>query len=152
MTPGTYILNITTVALVGGICCDLAKEGFSKAIIRFLYGLMLTLTLLYPVSDFRLKDLLIVTESIKQEGVYASREGEEMANQAVSAIINEKIEEYILKKASDYSAKLDVEVILENNIPAIVILDGDISPYAKRQLEAILEKELGITKENQQWI
>ena len=75
-----------------------------------------------------------------------------MANQAVSVIINEKIEEYILKKASDYSAKLDVEVILENNIPAIVILDGDISPYAKRQLEAILEKELGITKENQQWI
>ena len=39
----------------------------------------------------------------------------------------------------------------EEPVPWAVVLSGEVKPDQKRRLEAILEQELGIARENQQW-
>ena len=67
-------------------------------------------------------------------------------------IIKAETEAYILDKASQLNVELSVEVTIdEENIPTAVTLSGEVSPYARRQLQEIIESDLGIAKENQRW-
>ena len=78
----------------------------------------------------------------------------EVRNRALLAqIISEQTEAYILDKAADLHANLHVEVTVgEDNLPTAVTLSGEASPYARRQIQAIIANDLGISKENQKWI
>ena len=83
----------------------------------------------------------------------AAAMGENLARDSMADIIKEETEAYILDKAADLHANLHVEVIVgEDNLPTAVTLSGEASPYARRQIQAIIANDLGISKENQKWI
>ena len=85
----------------------------------------------------------------------ARASGIEIANRDLLArIIQEKTEAYILDKAGQLGLQLQAEVSVsetEEPVPWAVVLSGEVKPDQKRRLEAILEQELGIARENQQW-
>ena len=83
----------------------------------------------------------------------AAAMGENLARDSMADIIKEETEAYILDKAADLHANLHVEVTVgEDNLPTAVTLSGEASPYARRQIQAIIANDLGIAKENQKWI
>ena len=83
----------------------------------------------------------------------AAAMGENLARDSMADIIKEETEAYILDKAADLHANLRVEVTVgEDNLPAAVTISGEASPYARRQIQAMIANDLGISKENQKWI
>lgn len=83
----------------------------------------------------------------------AAAMGENLARDSMADIIKEETEAYILDKAADLHANLRVEVTIgEDNLPAAVTISGEASPYARRQIQAMIANDLGISKENQKWI
>ena len=100
----------------------------------------------YGVSNFW-DNLTIEAEAYVQEGVAISEKQE-------ADIIKAQSEAYILDKANLLGLQIAVEVELDDhngNIPYSVAIKGNVSPYAKMQLESYIEDTLGIAKENQEW-
>ena len=61
----------------------------------------------------------------------------------------------IWELGKDEHGKLITAVLMavgEDNLPTAVTLSGEASPYARRQIQAIIANDLGISKENQKWI
>ena len=79
-------------------------------------------------------------------------EGTALAADAKADIITAQVEAYILDKAALYQAPVTVDVTLdEEGTPVSVRLSGAVSPYAKTRLSEMMETDLGIKKEAQQW-
>ena len=84
----------------------------------------------------------------------AATAGEQQAKSALRESIKQRTEAYILDKAKTLAAQVAVEVTLSNEaipVPIAVRISGNISPYARMQLQTILQEELGIPKEAQAW-
>ena len=78
-----------------------------------------------------------------------------MAEKELHRSIKQELEAYILDKAAALDLKIRVNVKLDDHPlpgPESVVIEGTVPPYQKQVLEDILQSELGISKENQQWI
>lgn len=151
-----YVMSVISAALVVGILTDLSgKNGSISAVIRLIGGLFLAFAIASPVAKLDFSNVDRFFEEFSLEGEYHAGTGEAEADNAYRSIIKSEAEAYILDKADAMQAQIQAEVTLSDGdvpIPVSVRLSGDVSPYAKAQLEAMLEEELGISKENQKWI
>lgn len=123
--------------------------------LKLLCGLFLTLTVVKPLVQLELPDLDILLVPFSQEAETAVSEGTEMLQDALAKSIQQETEAYICSKAEQLQANLHVQVHLSNDEPPIpdeVILDGNIDPAVKEVLQEMMEDELNIPKEHQQWI
>ncbi len=147
-----YVLRIVAVALICAVLSLLGGESKQKELLRVLNGLMMSFIVILPLSNMNWEQLPIFGGGFSETGEVFAQEGKLAARNAVGDIIKAETEAYILDKAAALNASLTLDILLsEENIPERVILSGSISPYARQQLEVILETELGIAKENQQW-
>lgn len=78
--------------------------------------------------------------------------GKRFADEEIEKIIIEQTQAYILDKADDFGAGLEVEVFVKDLIPCSVSISGPISPLAKSQLSRYISENLGIPSEEQNWI
>lgn len=147
-----YVLSVIASALICGIVSGLIREGPAKPLVRLICGLFLTVTAIQPIADIDFSDLLDDSFSYLEGGQYATAMGEKMAQETMAGIIKAEAEAYILDKASDLNAEITAEVFVsEEQIPVSAAISGEVSPYVRKQLETILQTDLGIAKENQQW-
>lgn len=153
---GRYILSVTAAAIIFGILQSLFdKKGSPGALMRLIGGLFLAFTVISPVAELNLNTAFEMPWDYAQQGSAAAFQGEEIAQEQLEGIIKERCRTYILDKARDYQAQLEVEVTLTQDeipVPAAVRLQGSISPYAKSALQQWLEEDMGIRRENQIWI
>ena len=154
-TVAKYILSVTAAAIIVGIVSSFAdpKSG-SGAIIKLMGGLFLTVVAIQPVVNFDFDALTAFSVNPIAEGESAAAEGQELAREAMGDIIKSETEAYILDKARTYRAELEAEVELSDDavpVPVGVVVRGSISPYAKAQLQDLIEEELNIPKEDQIW-
>lgn len=151
-----YLLTVTCAALLCGILCAMVDEKHNGgALVKLLCGVFMSLTMILPLSRVSLERIDLDRWEIRQEGESAAEAGLEYARQAKMQIIKSQTEAYILDKASLYELNLTVDVTVSPGdipVPQAVVLRGRVSPYAKRQMQRMLETELGIPKENQQWM
>lgn len=151
-----YLIAVSAAAIICGIAKSLADEKTAAgSVIRLIAGLVMTMTVLSPVVELDLRDLPALSGEIIAEASAAAAEGEKMAAAETNIIINEQMEAYILDKAADFGVELEVEFYMPDDgslQPEGVTLRGTVSPYAKSQLRQIISQDLGIAKENQQWI
>lgn len=153
---GKYILSVTAAAAVTGILSGLSdpKSGIG-ALLKLIGGLFLAFTVISPVAKLDFESLTAFAESYSSEAAAAAAVGENIRSDAVADIIKSRLEAYILDKAGMYQAELTVEVVLsqeDESVPEGVTLRGSVSPYVKGQLQRMIEEDLGIPKENQEWI
>ena len=150
-----YLVSVTCAALLCGILCSLTDEKQSGGVlVRLVCGVFLCLILVSPLSRFQPDRLDFSRWDLTGEAQAASDLGMEYARQAKIQIIKTRTEAYILDKARQYELDLTVDVRLsqgDSPVPESVVLSGRFSPYARNQLQRIIESELGIPKENQQW-
>lgn len=153
---GRYILSVIAASFVVGILgCVLDQRGPSGGAVRLIGGLFLTFTVISPIVQLDFSGITDFWEQYAVEGDAAAAGGEALAQEEYRTIIIEQVEAYILDKANELGAALTVEVTLSNDdvpLPEEVILRGSVSPYAKSQLQGIIEENLAIAKEKQLWI
>lgn len=149
-----YVISVVAAALICAVVINLTQKSTAKDLIKLLCGLFLAFTAIRPITRLDFNALTDISFPYGQEAEQAAALGENMARQNLADIIKAETEAYILDKAAAWSPALTVEVTVSGDnppVPTAAVLCGEISPYARRQLEEILQTELGIAKENQLW-
>ena len=151
-----YLLSVTSAALLCGILSALAGEkGSLSGLNRMISGLFLSFLVIAPLADVQIRDLSFLGEGLIDQGHANVQEGEIAYDQAIRQIITDETRAYIMDKARDYGAEVQVQITLSEAdppIPESCVISGQLSPYAKQQLKKILISDLGIPEENQSWI
>lgn len=149
-----YIISVTTAAMIGGIITGLFQNGTAKEVVKLICGVFLAFTVMRPVAGLDFEELLEVDLLYSQDAEEAAALGENLARESMADIIKAETEAYILDKAAALNADLTAEVTVNNDdppIPVSVRLSGEVSPYARQQLQSMIQEDLGISKENQLW-
>lgn len=150
---GSYVFRVLCCALICGICLALFPEGRMKGLLQLFSGILLILTLLRPGVSLELPDLEGLMWEYRYQAQSAAAAGEDYARYQRRKFIKEALEAYILDKGSALGCHLSVEVVLDGEgYPSKVLLSGYATAQARRELETLLQQELGIAKEAQQWI
>lgn len=149
----TWLLGIVLTSLAGGLARQLAPEGKEQAMVRLVSGLLLALAILRPLAGGGWEGLEIAAggfslQSEAQAEIYRKNQQE-----ALSAIIAEKTEAYILDKANQLGLACTVRVTVaagESGIPlpVSVSIRGPYSPA----LAECMEEEVGIPAQEQIWL
>lgn len=149
-----YVLTVICAVFLCGIALCFVPDA-EKKLVQFVSGLIVTITALTPVlksGDFSL-DLYL--GQISADSRWAVSTGQIAATETTSAFIKEKTESYILNKAAELGAQIDVDVSLTDDnlpVPDEITVCGVLSPYAKKQLSDQIRNDLGIEEDNQIWI
>ena len=149
-----YIFTVIAAALLCGVLSSIFHQGKSKDLLRILCGIFLAFTVLKPITGVDLSDILEESLIFESDAEQTAALGENMAYQAMTELIKEKSQAYILDKAAELDASITAEVTVseeEPPKPLSVVISGQVSPYNRKKLESILETDLGIAKENQVW-
>lgn len=151
-----YLISITAAAVITLLIQKLLDgKGTVSNIAKMLCGIFLLLSILSPIADIKFSNLDDISFIYFQDGSEAVSKGATMANEQLRDSISKRVCAYILDKAEDYDARLSVNVVLSEDqipVPISVEICGNISPYGKRQLQMMIEKDLGISQEDQIWI
>ena len=153
---GQYILSIGLAALLTGILCEFSdKKSTTGTLIRMICGLFLAFTVINPLADLNFGILETFSGSYSADAASAVATGKALAGDSVRQLIKQQTEAYILDKARSLGCAVDVAVTVGTGadpIPEAVRITGDVPAVVRRQLELMLEQDLQIAKENQQWI
>lgn len=148
-----YVIGIVAAAMLSGILIRLTQNSGSKEIVRMLCGVFMTITLIHPFAGRKellwepiLPEISGLAEDISAEGTAA-------AENIKREFIKQRVETYILSRAEAMETDLQADVKLGDDcVPVSVRLTGRISPLNRSKLTQIIASELGIPKEQQEWI
>lgn len=150
-----YAFGILAAALMCSILNVWIKpKGSAGAIVKLISGLFMTITLLAPLVDINLQDISEFFDDYHTDAQAYVQSGQNHATLTMGEIIKEQTQAYILDKAADLGLDVKVEVTLNETDPTVpdtVVLRGQVSPYGKMQLTALIEEQLGIHEEKQIW-
>ena len=150
-----YILSIVCMSIICAVVQMLCASGTAANLVKMVGGILVAITVLQPLMRepiFHWEDNAI---SITQNGEQIILDGQQTAEMALSQLIKDKTQTYILNKASEMGADITVEVILKDECPMElknVTMKGTVAPYIRQQLAESLYRDLGIAEENQIWI
>ena len=151
----SWLLGIVLTSLAGGLARQLAPQGKEQAMVRLVSGLLLALAILRPLAGgsggwegLEIAAGSFSLQSGEQAEIYRKNQQE-----ALSAIIAETTEAYILDKANRLGLDCTVRVTVaagESGIPlpTSVTIRGPYSPA----LAECLEEEVGIPAQEQFWL
>lgn len=149
-----YAISIIVTTLICSVVSSLLQNSAAKGIVRMLSGIILTISIVAPLWKLELSFPDGFETMVLDAADAASAAGENISREALRNIIKEDTEAYIQDKAAGLDADITAEVILNNGDPPIpekAVISGHISPYAKQQLQEILQTQLGIAKESLEW-
>ena len=151
-----YILSITLASILCGLVLSVAPKGRFQGILQLICGVFLALLVIEPLTNLdREKILSRFTGDWETEGESAAAFGEEFARESMSDYIKRETEAYILDKATGFGVDLEVEVTLgkeDLSLPESAVICGDLSETLRKELETIIVENLGIAKENLEWV
>lgn len=151
-----YILSISAAAIICAIVASLSgSNGKPNVVIKLLCGIFLTLTVIRPLAKVSIPDISSYLDDTKWDAALAGERGAAYRDEVLRAGIKANTEAYILDKAVSMAAQIHVEVTLNDEdlpLPCAVRITGSVSPYVKQQLQRMIENDLGLPKEVQEWI
>lgn len=144
-----WVLDILTVAMVCRLLLLLLPK---KELAELVCGVALTVVLLQPLTGLRSEDFPDIRQYLPESPEALLAAGTETAGAAKSAYITQQYEAYILDKAKAMGADIQPRIRIDGEgLPVSACIRGDMDPQIQKQLEQILIRDMGITKENQQW-
>ena len=150
-----YILCVICTVFLCGIMQALFAESAISGVVKFITGLIVTVSLLSPALTGKIESLDHYFESITVDGEWAVKQGETDAKETMRKYVAEEIKSYIMNKAIELGVEISVDVELSADTyptPETVTISGSIAPFGKKQISAYLSETLGITEEQQVWI
>lgn len=150
-----YIFTVLTAAVICGcITFFFGKKKTYGKLISMLCGLFMVITVISPWTNMDFSNVFSFADSINTDGTNIARSGQENAYNALSAIIIDACEAYILEEAKNLGADIQITVTLSEDeypVPQKIAIEGNVSPYAKAKLTTMIEGDVGIPKERQIW-
>ena len=116
----------------------------------FLFAIIIS-----PLVRVRIEGILDYVSYIETDASAIITQAQEGTTEEIRIVILQKAEAYILNKASDLGADINVEITLQKDgsyIPEKIKIIGPISPLAKKQLSEVIKSDLGISEELQTWV
>ena len=151
-----YVICIVGVSVYCGIiCCFVNEKSTTGKLVKTLCGIILATAAISPILQIRYLDIIEYSDLISTEAAALSQDGAELSNEKLGSLITQKLEAYILEKASLLDCQIEVQISINEQSPpqpSGVKIIGAVSPYVKGQLCDMIETDLGIPKEMQQWI
>ncbi len=151
----TYFMSVIATALICALVRRLMGEkGTAAAVGKLMSGLVLTFTVISPLVDLEITGMNGVLDAYAYDAKQALETGTQISADALAERIKAQTEAYILSKAEEYGARVQVEVYLNEEtvpMPCAVTITGSIAPYAKNALQNMIRSDLGIDKEHQTW-
>lgn len=151
----SYILTITAAGILCAIVKNLSDGRAGGRMLGFTCGVFLILAAISPLHTVDFSGWDENLECIQSQASAVQEQTTEKIQSQLDAIILERTTAYILDKGAALGAALEVEVSLGRSngygIPESVCISGAYSPYIKTQLGAVLEQDLGIPPERQEW-
>lgn len=147
-----WMLGIVLTAFAGGLARQIAPKGREQALVRFVCGLLLAVSILRPLLHLDWTDFEIEWETGQTE-IQSEKYRTDTQN-ALSAVIEEKTAAYIWDKAARLGLECSVSVsaaIGETGVPlpdTVTIKTGSYSAV----LAAYIAEEVGIPHEKQIWL
>ena len=149
-----YMISLTAASVLCGILSTIINNTRSKNLIRFIFGVFLTVAVLKPIAQIDIDDIAVLPERSTANTEDLIFNGENMASDAVGQIIKASAEAYILDEAAALDAAITARVILNEAqppVPVAAYIYGETTPLVRKQLQNIIQSELGIRKERQYW-
>ena len=156
-SASAYIISVVSVCLCSAIIQKLANiKGANTSVINSLCGVILAIIVIAPVIKINISAIEDYISNVEIDAKRYISASEESSQIELHSVITEKVKAYILEKASCYDCNIKtVDVFLSTDtipVPEGVLICGTYSPYIKNQLSELIATNLGISKENQQWI
>ena len=152
----TYLLTVIVAALICSILTALpGKNSTVQSLRKTLCGIFMAVTLLSPIVDLQLPDLQNYLDAFRWDAAQAVDMGQSVTRESLAQLIKQQTAAYILDKAVDMGAEVEVEVTLSDDstqVPCAVTITGMVSPYLKQRLSEMIEEDLQIKREDQHWI
>ena len=146
-----WLLGVVSCAFLVSILDQLTPEGSVRKIARFSGGLVLLLSMLRPLGTVELTELTLDLDSLSADHAALEEQYREVSDQALAAVIAERTGAYIEDKAHALGLEIAAEVTVREEdgafVPDCAVLFGE----ENAALAALLERELGIPKEKQEW-
>lgn len=151
------IRQLCLLSLVCGAALTLAPEGTVKRILGIACSAALLLAAVEPLAGLDLSAYALeLAKNSERRAEFL--DGSADLNQRLNRlVIEEECEAYILDKAEEMGLDLEqAEVLAQWNseglwVPASVKLTGQAEQRERRRLGGLIEAELGIPEERQQW-
>ena len=149
-----YLFSVIATVVICSLIYQLSKNLNTQHICRFICGIILAMSVLRPIVNWKEIDIDKWFDFYTKDAKEAVAIGKELSYQAQADIIKQKAEAYILDKAKKMGADITVSVSIANKgtqIPVSAEIHGNVSAYTRECIEKILNDDLGIARENQQW-
>ena len=149
-----YLMTIIAGASICAILTNISgKSSANAALIKLLSEIFLLFLIISPLTMLEIPSIsdFLADDTMVSGAVF---EGESYAQTQSEAIIKESVIAYVLNKADELHAEIEVDVFLSESPPKIpvgIVIGGDVSPYVRTVLQATIAKELGVPKESQTW-
>ena len=130
-------------------------KGALGKLVKLITGIFMLVTIAAPLGTLDMNGWTDYIDKLTLQTGSAVQDGENFAKDTLAGIIMEETSSYILDKAKAYDARIEVEVTVDDSAvpaPCAVRIQGSISPYGRQQLQRIIQDDLGIKLEAQEWI
>lgn len=153
-----WISSVTAASILVSAALALTPNGSVKKVVRLVGGLILLIVLSAPLKELDFKDIAFYNMQYRAD--YEKYEEKLIKENSVmiKSIIEDKTETYILQKAGELGLDCEAKVFAESRdegypFPGKVVItaSGKIDPSTQKKLSYIIESELGVTIEKQEW-
>lgn len=150
-----YLLSVAAASLLTSLLPALLPKGKIQKVESFIGSLVLILTILSPVVKLNASSIRKAMESYQIDLQDTQRGIEKKSRGALEELISQRCEEYIWDKAAQMGLQLEIEITVGENsdipVPVSASMVGVCSQEDQAVLSKILEEELGIPRNKQEW-
>lgn len=153
----SWLRSIAAAALVSSLSIAITPKGKVRRVLKAVCGVLVIIAVISPLTqcDEEYISMDLAEYRARAEEITGDAETSDM--NLSRSIIEEELEEYILDKAEEAgAADIEVNITAEWNsdgywYPYKVTITGNVSPSARSSLCSVIESELGIPTERQNW-
>lgn len=152
----TWLIGITAAAIAAALADSLAPEGAVKKIGKLAAGLLIMVAILQPLVGLDHETMASALAAYRWEAAGYSDALEMENGRLMKTIIEEQTGAYIQDKAAALDAVCTAEVTCQTDeagslYPASVVIYGELDREQTEALRRIIEGDLAIPAENQQY-
>lgn len=148
-------MGLTAAAILASVIRRIAPKGITGQGARLGAGLLVLSAMLLPLGKLDLTAGAVAAARRGYTGIMEADDLERETNRRMEALITDAAEAYILDKAQAMGLELRAEVTLRLKdrypVPWAARLYGSPTEQQRRTLSELLERDLGIPPDRQEW-
>lgn len=150
-----YLLSVCAAALLLSVVTAALPKNKVRNIALLCGTILLVITVVAPISSIDPSDMSRSIMRFKMDTAQMQSGIEVKNHELLCEIIKDECQEYIMEKARSIGVNITAEIELDETgeypYPISVKLHGDITTENQSYLERIIEQELGIVSQDQEW-